>query len=233
MFEFLNEYSGSLMVLFTSVVTVSTVVYAFLTARLASETRQMRQAQTEPRIEVIVKPREEWINSLNLYVRNIGMGPAFDIAFEFRSDSGHEGGKMLINDFTESAFLKNGLKYLGPGQENVSNDTSMSEGFDQKIEAVLHVEVRYRSAAGHRIEEKFQLDFSEFRGLSSLGKPHLYAMAQSLEKMQKDIGHITTGFRKLHVDVFTENDRTREREQLEAERRERVAKTQANQEEES
>ncbi len=68
MLEFMNKNSGGLMVLFTAVVTFSTVMYAFLTARLVSETRQMRRAQTDPRIEVVVKPREEWINFLNLFV---------------------------------------------------------------------------------------------------------------------------------------------------------------------
>lgn len=214
------------MVLFTAVVTFSTVVYAFLTARLASETRRMRQAQTDPRIEVIVKPREEWINFLNLYVRNIGMGPAFDLTFEFHADASPEGAEMLIQDFTESAFLKNGLRYLGPGQEAESNVSAIHEGFNEKIEAVVRVVVRYRNASGRQIQETFRLDFSEFRGLSRLGKPHLYAMAQSLEKIQKYIGHIASGSRKLRVDVFTEEDRTKERDEREAARREHAAASQ-------
>lgn len=227
MLEFLNENSGGLMVLFTAIVTFSTVVYAFLTARLASETRRMRQAQTDPRIEVVVKPREEWINFLNLYVRNIGMGPAFDLTFEFHADASPKGAEMLIRDFTESAFLKKGLRYLGPGQEVESNVSGIHEGFDEKIEAVLRLIVRYRNASGRQNQETFHLDFSEFRGLSRLGKPHLYSMAQSLEKIQRDIGHIASGFRKLRVDVFTEEDRTREHDEIEATRQELPA---ANQE---
>ena len=212
--------------MFTAVVTFSTVVYAFLTARLVSETRRMRQAQTDPRIEVVVKPHEEWINLLSLFVRNIGMGPAFDLIFEFHAEASPEGAEMLIRDFTESAFLKNGLRYLGPDQEAKSNVSAIHNGFNKKIEAVVRVVVRYRNASGRQIKEIFLLDFSEFRGLSRLGKPHLYAMAQSFEKIQKDIGHIASGFRKLRVDVLTEEDRARERDEREALGRERARASQ-------
>lgn len=218
MIEFLIENSGGLMVVFTAVVTISTVVYAFLTARLASETRKMRLAQTDPKIEVVVKPREEWINFMNLYVRNIGMGPAYDLNFQFHAEASPEGAEMLIKDFTESAFLKSGLRYLGPGEKAESNVTAIHEGYDKKIEAVLGVQVRYRNSSGREIKETFRLDFSEFRGLSRLGEPHLYAIAQSLSKIQKDVDHIASGFRRLRVDVFTEEDRIREREQRETAR---------------
>ena len=45
-----------LIVAFTGVVALSTVVYAFLTWRLVSETRRMREVQTEPRVSVRVEP---------------------------------------------------------------------------------------------------------------------------------------------------------------------------------
>jgi ABC-type Na+ efflux pump permease subunit len=58
MLEFLNQNAGGIMVIFTGVVTLSTFLYAILTALLVAETSRMRQAQTEPRGEVIIKPRE-------------------------------------------------------------------------------------------------------------------------------------------------------------------------------
>jgi flagellar basal body-associated protein FliL len=64
---FLHKNSGALIVIFTAVVTLSTVVYAILTAMLAVETKKMRQVQTEPKIEVVLRPREEIINIVNIY----------------------------------------------------------------------------------------------------------------------------------------------------------------------
>jgi len=216
MLEFLNQNSGALMVVFTAVVTLSTVVYAMLTGKLVSETRLMRRAHTEPRVEVVVKPREEWVNLVSLHVRNIGLGPAYDISFQFDADSGAAGAEKLIRDFTETAFLKQGMRYLGPGQEAISNYSGMHEMFEEKIQAVLRVVVRYRNATGIEHEETYRLDFSEFRGLSRLGRPHLYTIAQSIEKIQKDLQNLASGFRKLRVDVYTEEDRTREQQEWEA-----------------
>lgn len=53
---FLNANSGALNVIFTGVVTIATAVYAVLTWKLVSETRQMREVQTEPKIEITTCP---------------------------------------------------------------------------------------------------------------------------------------------------------------------------------
>lgn len=53
--DFLNKNSGALTVLFTAVVTISTVIYSVLTGKLVSETKRMRRVQTEPKIEVTIK----------------------------------------------------------------------------------------------------------------------------------------------------------------------------------
>ncbi len=74
MLEFLNKNAGALTVIFTAVVTLSTVVYAILTAALVKETRRMRQAQTEPKIEITLRPSDEWINLIRLHLKNIGLG---------------------------------------------------------------------------------------------------------------------------------------------------------------
>jgi len=47
--------------IFSALVAVSTMVYAVLTWKLVSETKKMREAQTEPKISVSIQPREEWI----------------------------------------------------------------------------------------------------------------------------------------------------------------------------
>ena len=54
MLEFLSQNSGVITRIFTGVVTLFTVLYATPTAVLVAETRRMRQAQTEPKIEVVI-----------------------------------------------------------------------------------------------------------------------------------------------------------------------------------
>ncbi|SRR6266496_396393 len=224
MLEFLNQNSGALTVIFTAVVTISTVVYAVLTAVLVAETRRMRQAQTEPKVEVVIEPREEWISLFHVYVRNIGLGPAYDISFEIIAEKGGDGARALIDDFTKANFLKTGLTYLGPGQELASDLSQMTEKYDQKIESVLVFDVHYRGATGRRYQDKYRLDFCEFKGRTQIGKPHLYAIAQHLEKIQSDLHHVMTGFKRMKVEIYDNEDREQERKKWEGHRDELLAK---------
>jgi hypothetical protein len=184
----------------------------------------MRQAQTEPKVEVIIKPREEWISLIHVYVRNIGLGPAYDISFNITAEKGGEGAQALIDDFTKANFFKTGLKYLGPGQELVSDLSQMTEKFEQKIESVLVFNVCYRGATGKPYQEKFRLDFSEFKGRTQIGTPHLYAIAQHLEKIQNDFHSLATGFKRIKADVYDSEDREQERREREERRNELLAK---------
>lgn len=212
MIDFLNENAGFLTVIFTGVVTISTVVYAFLTAKLVSETRKMRQVQTEPKIVVTTKPREEWINLIHMFVKNIGQGPAFDITFKITSESGGDGANTIIKDFIKSEFINTGLKYLGPNHELASGWTQMTEKFDDKIETVLVIDVSYKSSTGELYSDTYRLDFSEYKGRTQANTPYLYNISQNIEKIQKDFHHITTGFRRLNVDIFNNDDRKQEKE---------------------
>lgn len=214
------------MVIFTAVVTLSTVVYAILTAMLAVETKKMRQVQTEPKIEVVLRPREEIINIVNIYIKNIGLGPAYDLKFDIKAEQGGEGAKRLIEDFTRCNFFRTGLKYIGPGQEIASDYSQLTEMFDQKIESVLNVTILYKSVTKKCYQEKFRIDFSEFKGRSQLGKPHLYSIAQSFEKLQKDIGHLVSGFKHIQADIHTFEDRERVRKEREEQLEQMRAKQQ-------
>jgi hypothetical protein len=170
----------------------------------------MRQAQTEPKVQVIVKPWDEWINIVHIYIRNIGLGPAYDISFNASAEAGAEGAQELITDFTKANFFRIGLKYLGPGQELVPGFSQMTKNFDKKIESILVFTVHYRDAIGKKYQESFRIDFSEFKGINRIGKPHLYSIAQNLEKMQKDFEKLATGSKRIQVDIYDNDDRQEE-----------------------
>jgi hypothetical protein len=76
MLNFLNQNSGAFLVLFSLVVTGATVFYAILTSRLVSETRKMREAQTEPNVSVNISSKEETTYLKDMLIQNIGLGAA-------------------------------------------------------------------------------------------------------------------------------------------------------------
>ncbi len=211
MFQWILEHQDAATLLFTAVVALSTIVYAALTALLVFETRRMRRAQTDPKLAVFFEPIEEFVNFGHLYVQNIGLGPAYDVSFKLEPEGSISGAQQLINDFSSTKFLERGVKYLGPGQKLRSGYTAFTEGYEEKIKAILVVRLCYRSSTNRKHEDEYRVDFSELEGAGRLGKPHLYSIAQSLEKIQRDIGHLSTGFEKLKVNVYDREDREEER----------------------
>ena len=91
-----------------------------------------------------------------------------------------------------------------------SHYSQMSQNHDEKIQSVLLFEMEYHGVTGSKYKEKTIIDMSEMKGSYQLGKPNLYAISLSLEKIQKDIGHIVSGFKRIKTDTYTHEDRERE-----------------------
>lgn len=208
--EFLNQNSGAFSVIFSAIVAIATVVYAILTWRLTSETRKMREAQTEPKISVTIQPREEWINFIDMVIQNIGLGPAYNIKFEVNPDFEYRKGNFL----SELGFMKNGLKYLAPNQKLQFFLTSIVENFEEKTKKSFEIRVTYQNSVGKKYEDVYVIDFSQLIGLSQLGEPSLYKIAKNIEEIQKDIHHLSTGFHRMKVIRYTKEDVEEERKQL-------------------
>ena len=207
--EFLNENSGAFAVIFSAVVAIATVVYAILTWRLVSETRKMREAQTEPKVSVTIQPREEWIKLIDMVIQNIGLGPAYNIKFEINPDFEYMKGKFL----SELGFMKNGLKYLAPNQKLQFFLTI--ENFEEKTKKSFEIRVTYQNSIGKTYKDVYTIDFSQLIGLSQLGEePPLYKIAKNVEEIKKDIHHLSTGFHKIKVIRYTKEDVEEETKQL-------------------
>jgi hypothetical protein len=214
-FEFLNKNSGTLNVVFTAVVTVATAVYAALTWKLVTETRLMREVQTEPRLAVTLQSIDQAIHIVRLHFRNIGQGPAISVKFSPRVETGNEHSAALLEEFARPNFFTTGLSYFGPGQERISMYTQLTQNLDAKLSTVLAFDIEYRSVTGKKYEDTLIVDMSEYKGTHQLGKPYLYSIAQSLEKLQKDVDRLVSGTR-IQADVFTEDDRAREGAELDS-----------------
>lgn len=209
--KFLNENSGSISVIFTGTVTIATVVYAVLTWILVSETRKMRKVQTEPKLEITLRSVDESIHIQRLHIKNIGLGPALQITFNPKVMSGGKEAKALLTELIKTNFFHTGISYLGPGEERYSHYTQMQKNHDAKIALVIAFNVSYHSTTNEKYTETLVIDMSELKGSYQIGKPHLYSIAQSLEKLQKDLNHLVTGSKRIRADIYDSNDRDRER----------------------
>ena len=206
-FEFLNKNAGALTVVFTFFVSFSTVVYAILTGRLVSETRKMREVQTEPKIHISIENYEFAIHIVYLSIENIGLGPARNLSFNPSIVSGGESSENLLNDFTASNFFSVGLRHFGPGQNRRSTFTEMTKDYEGKIASVLSFKLSYESVTGKKYKDEIIVDMSERKGDYQIGSPDLHSIATSLEAIQKDIGKMFSGFSRLKADVYSSTDR--------------------------
>jgi len=206
-FEFLGQNESAFTVIFSALVAIATLVYAILTSRLVSETRKMREAQTEPNISITIQPREEWMNFVDLIIQNIGLGPAYNIKFEINPDFKTITGKFL----SEYGFMKNGLNFFAPNQKFQFFLVSLVEYFPKEI---FEIKVSYQNSIGKTYEDLYLIDFSQFEEVSQLGKPHLYKIANNIEKIQNDIHHISTGFHRMKVIMYSKEDVEEETKQF-------------------
>jgi hypothetical protein len=200
--NFLNENNGAFSLIFSCVVALATVIYAVLTWRLVSETRRMREAQTEPNIFVNLQPREEWINFIDMVIQNIGSGPAYNIHMIYDKDFEFSRGHFL----SELVLFKNGINSLSPNQKLSFFLTSMIEDYELKIKSIVKINIVYQNKNGKTYENRYVLDFSEFIGLTQLGEPPLHKIAKNIEKIENNIGHLCSGFSKLSVISYSKSD---------------------------
>ncbi len=215
---FLNANGGALNLIFAAVVAAATVVYAWLTAKLVGETRRLRQVETEPHIEVFYRPRDEWINFVDIVVKNIGSGPAYDLKFSYDATTSTKGAEGLLARLKELEAFSSGIAYLGPGEEFFSFWTQMTEDFEDKIATQIRARTSCQGATGSTYDRAHLLDLSELKGIHRLGEPPLLMIAQKLDALQKDVHQFVTGFNKPVVNVLTHEDRERERKEWEERR---------------
>jgi len=190
--------SESVAVLFSTLVTVSTVISAALTLFLLRETRRMRHAATEPKIDVSYVVREEWIAHVDLVVRNIGVGGAYDIRFAASPVTDDAPTRDLLRELAAINFMHAGLHYLSPNQHARSYFTNVSEDHRRKLNSAFRVKVTYASGEGRRYDDEYCIDFSELIGLRRIGEPPLHRLAKTLESLQEDV-HVLAARGKSHA----------------------------------
>ena len=186
--------------IFTAVVAIATVVYAILAWKLVSETRTMREVQTEPKVSAILQPREDWINFVDLIIQNIGLGPAYNVKFEVNPDFEDIGGKL-----SDIGFIKNGLNYMAPNQK-IQLFLSNLAGHEEKMKESFKLRIVYQNGTGKSYSDTYLIDFSQLIGIMQLGEPPLYTIAKNVERIQGDIHQVSSGFKKLNVIMYTKNE---------------------------
>ena len=167
---------------FTSMVALSTVVYALLTWKLVAETRLLREAQTQPHIGVYLRPSDAWLNFFDLVIENHGHGAAYDIRWDAGPDLNAMAEKGVHLDYLKSL---DGLTYMAPGQRIQSFFGSAVDLLKHDPPPCVTVSVQYADAQQAKHKSSYVLDPARFKGQSRVGGNPEHEMAKALTELSK------------------------------------------------
>jgi len=201
MLQFLNNNSGSILAILTLALVIITGIYVHLTRKMVKETRIMREIQSEPNISIYYKS-EEHIGLIDIVIKNIGQGPAFNIQFEVDPDFKYTEKKNI----SELNLFKIGLKYLAPNQEITFFLNSLVAIMEKKLCMNFDLTVKYSNAAGKSLQNTYNIDLSEILGLRHVGEPPLKKIGDQLEKINNEIKKMYSYLPQLKVITYSKKE---------------------------
>jgi len=216
------ELGEVLLIVFSGVVAGATAVYALLTWRLVSETRKLREVQTNPRISIRVETDHTGHPGYELVIENNGHGAAKNVQIEFDEDpsycrSGWAHGHPPVID--ELPIIKNGLDYLEPNQAyRFPLGTVSPDEYERATEAPWTFRTQYESLYGKRRTDTYIVDFSQFRG-TFFEPNHLREIADHMSAVRQDFHRLTEGYAKIQTVTQTRDksdQRRKERQKAQA-----------------
>lgn len=176
--------------LFSGVVAISTVVYAFLTWQLVSETRTMRKVQTEPSLHMFIEPRDEHAEITDMFIQNIGMGVARNIKFNVLSDFMYYRDRSLKEDYwlKDIHFLKNGLETLAPNQKIRVFSTSFRDVRELNSKTYFEIAIEYTNFKGDEYDPVvYSLDFLTLPPIGMGKHDHMLDSVRGIEENMKKV----------------------------------------------
>jgi len=187
--------SDVILLIFSAVVAVSTMIYAGLTWRLVAETRRMREVQTEPKISVFPQLNEQTGMGIDLVIRNDGQGSAYNIGFTFEGDPTYFDAERPTDQLP---IIKNGLTFLGPNQTfRFLLGFLFGDAFNKATQNPWSIDVSYENQNQRTYQHSYTIDFAQFSQLIIGGGSPLDKIEKHLDALQKDIHRLASGSNKL------------------------------------
>ncbi len=175
---------------------------------LVEEIKQVRKSESMPHVLVDIKPKETQIQALEVVIRNIGEGCAFNFNCKFTPDILYrEKPKITISDLP---IFKN-LKVIPPKEEirfffanatEYMNDVTKPKEFD--------VFISYEDGFGQVQNESAHIDltvrnillFTEEKGLNDVAK-EVERLTREICWMRRSIEHGMNGYGKTTGEVIS------------------------------
>ena len=90
----------------------------------------------------------------------------------------------------------------------------VGDNYKEIIDKNIIIKTTYENNEGKTISETINLNMSQFKGIQRLGNDPVNTIAKNIEKIQRDINQLSSGYHHLQIDTYTSKDR----EKIEIER---------------
>lgn len=198
----------------TAVLVIVTTIYVYLTWRLVRENIALRESASRPTLGVALSLHDAHINIINLCIENVGGGPAHDIQLRTSSSFTVSGCHQL----SDIGPFRKGITYLGPHQRFEFFLANAIGNFDQLREQSIEIHAEYSDQLRKTYKNTFKIDFGELEGITRLGTPPLFTIAESIQNLQKDFARLCeSGRMKILVHTPADLERKKEEDMIEIE----------------
>ena len=213
----------SLPLIFSGVIAVATIIYVVFSGQIVAESVKLREIQTAPNIIVYLQPSDQSNFYVDIIVKNIGGGTAYNLAWTFDENT-----PFMMEDRSVFRRIKffDGVTYLAPGQEFRSLIGTWPDILREPITPAFSLIVKYESIDKKPYSQEFIIDPGNFYGRMALHGQPLREMADSLKQIERRLDYIFTGFHRPKIDIYTREDREEESTSREAYKAEQEAKEQ-------
>lgn len=185
--------------------TLATGALVWVTYVLAVETKRMAKAGSQPHVVATIEPNEWSVIHADLKVANVGNAPAYSVKLQFDpplpTDRKPEKRPIPLQN----------ISVLKPGQQLSSYLSEYRDVAKRNYRVTISWS---REQASRTIETmSYDLNMNDYEGSSWLGaRSPLNQLADEVKKIREELSRVLSGFRHLSVDVFTERNRERRRQ---------------------
>lgn len=181
--SYLNANSGGVQALFSILLFLATLIYVIVNTLMHREMVKTRERAERPEISI----RLEKITSghYNLVIENISDIPIYNVSFKTFPVL------EVINDLTTAdiGFIKNGIKYMAPGQVYKSYFLDYRNLHEQYKNIVFEIE--YKNRNNKEFKQNITMNLSVFEYCITLGKPYQEEIISKLNDINNSINDIS------------------------------------------
>lgn len=199
---------ASFVSVFATVVTgVATVMLWWVTKNLATVTKQMAEATSRPQLTATLEPNQWSLRHIDLRLSNDGNASAYDVELQFNPELPHNASKP------ERTMPFQNITVLRPGQVLLSWIGDFSDIKDTTFKVTMTWKVSPTSL--NKLSMSYDYSIAHLVAMSRLGAASpLIQIAEEVKKLREDWRSVTSGQKKLEVNLTDRIDRAKQHKEM-------------------